>query len=337
MDDARGAFRLAQARRETPRGLGWVAATILVLSLVNPLTSGDGITYTEALHLGVVLVFATGAYLAGRPWLPAWLPPWIVGACALALVLSFQLEVWLHPTALGVAYILMSMLAFPPFTLSMRVSAVVAVPMTAGFVITMTRWAPDDIVRWVAAAAAALVTGGVILRLRLAGIDELGESTARQRDLATHDALTGVLNRRGVEERAVALMALARRQEQPVSVTFVDIDGLKAANDTHGHDFGDTVIVAVAGALRALVRESDLVGRWGGDEFIVVGMGEPPAPAHLEERLAARFAADGVDLARWPGRVSTGSAVTSAGGSDFVDLVVAADADMYQRRLERRT
>jgi diguanylate cyclase (GGDEF)-like protein len=255
---------------------------------------------------------------------------------AYSIILTLQVEVALDPTALGMAYVLLAMLAFGPFTLSVTAMAVAAFPALAGFVVAARAWAPDDLVMWLAAAIAALALGAVLLRVRIRSIDELCDLTVENRALATKDPLTGVLNRRGVEEKVIDLTAIARRQERPVSVTFVDVDGLKAANDTYGHDFGDSVIMAVAHALRSLVRESDLVGRWGGDEFIVVGLGEPMPPTDLENRLAQRFAADGVDLSRWSGQVSIGSAVATPQGTGFVDLVVAADADMYRRRLERR-
>jgi diguanylate cyclase (GGDEF)-like protein len=332
----RSAYRLAQARRESPTALWWTAGTIAVLSLLNPIINPAGFTSTDALHLGVVAVFVVGAVLVGRPWMPARAIPWIVGACATAFVLAFEWEVWVEPTALGVVYILLPMLAFGPFTLSMRVMAVASVPMIIGYIFALRDRVPDDLARWVAAAGAALLIGAVLLRLRLNGIDELGEATSRQKELATRDALTGVLNRRGIEERVPDLVAVADRRDQVVFAKFIDIDGLKAANDRHGHDFGDDVIGATATALHSVVRASDLVGRWGGDEFIVAGIGDPWPPETLERRLRAALGESGIDLVRWPAALSIGTATSPAGNCDFLELVAAADADMYARRRARR-
>jgi diguanylate cyclase (GGDEF)-like protein len=334
--DPRPAFRLALAKQEAPRALLWTGLLIVGLSLLQVAIEGRGVRAAFWLHLGVFAVFLVSSWLTSRPAFPARLTPWAIVVSAYSIILTLQVEVALDPTALGMAYVLLAMLAFGPFTLSVTAMAVAAFPALAGFVVAARAWAPDDLVMWLAAAIAALALGAVLLRVRIRSIDELCDLTVENRALATKDPLTGVLNRRGVEEKVIDLTAIARRQERPVSVTFVDVDGLKAANDTYGHDFGDSVIMAVAHALRSLVRESDLVGRWGGDEFIVVGLGEPMPPTDLENRLAQRFAADGVDLSRWSGQVSIGSAVATPQGTGFVDLVVAADADMYRRRLERR-
>lgn len=336
MSDPRTDFRLAQAKREAPRALLWTGLLILGLSVMQILLEEQGLRIGFWLHVGAVAVFLLTGWLASRPSFPPWLVPWAIAVSAFAMITALQAEVMLDPTALGMAYVLLATLAYGPFTLSMVAMAVAAVPIMGGYVLAAFTWDPNDVVSWLAAAVAALALGAVLLRVRIRSIDELYAVTEVNRSLATKDPLTGVLNRRGVEERVVELTALARRQDQSLSVTFVDVDGLKVANDTYGHDFGDTVIVAVARSLRALVRESDLVGRWGGDEFIVVGLGASLPLIQLEERLAKRLAETDVDMARWPGRVSIGSAVSAPGDGDFISLVVAADADMYRRRLERR-
>ena len=332
----RSEFRLAEARRESPAALWWTAGTIAVLSIINPIINPEGFTGTDVLHIAVAGVFVVGATLVGRPWMPAALIPWIVAICATVVVLSFEWEVWVDPTALGVVYILLAMLAFGPFTLSLRVMSAAAVPMMVGYVVALREWVPEDLPRWIAAASAALLIGAVLLRLRLTGIDALGAATDRQRELATRDALTGTFNRRGVEERVGELVATAARQRKDVFVMFVDIDGLKAANDAQGHEFGDQVIRVVADAVRNSMRASDVVGRWGGDEFIVLGIGEPTPLTQFLERLEAQFTASGIDRALWPGAVSLGAAVAPPASFDFDALIAAADADMYAQRRARR-
>lgn len=334
--ESRAAFRLALAKHEAPRALGWTAATVGVLSLLNPLINPAGFTPTDLLHVGVFAVMVLGAVLAGRTWMPAAASPWIVAVCALTVVGAFQFEVWSEPTALGVVYVLMAMLAYGPFTLSFGVMSAAAIPMMLGFAIAAEQWAPDDVARWIAAALAALLIGGVILRVRLQGIDALGELTETNRELATRDALTGAFNRRGVEERAPEIIALAGRQKAPVFVAFVDVDGLKAANDRFGHEFGDSVLTAVAQSVKATMRAADIVARWGGDEFIVLGIGRPLPPDVIEERLHGHIAGQGLDPAKWSGDVSIGVAMAEADEVQFIELVRAADVHMYQRRRTRR-
>jgi diguanylate cyclase (GGDEF)-like protein len=87
---------------------------------------------------------------------------------------------------------------------------------------------------------------------------------------ATHDSLTTLPNRRGLFERLEAALAAASAAGHPAAVGFLDVDGMKAVNDTHGHATGDELLVSVADRLRALVRGADTVSRLGGDEFVVV-------------------------------------------------------------------
>lgn len=331
-----GLFRNALVKREAPRALVWTGGVIAVLSIVSAATGVSGVAFANALHAGLVVVFLAGAWLSSRPWLPAAVVPWIVAGCSVAFVGSVQLEIVIDPTALGMAYVLMGMLAFGPFTLNARAMLVASVLMAAGFVPAAWEAAGEEAFAWCMAAVAALVIGGVLLRVRLNAIDALGDLTDRTRELATRDVLTGVSNRRGVEERVGELVATAARQRKDVFVMFVDIDGLKAANDSHGHEFGDQVIRVVADGVRSSMRGSDIVGRWGGDEFIVLGIGEPTPLTQFLERLDAQFAASGIDRAMWPGGVSLGAAVASPETVDFDALIAAADADMYARRRTRR-
>jgi diguanylate cyclase (GGDEF)-like protein len=332
----RDAFRSTLAQREAPRALLWTGLVIGALSVLNAIIDSGRVAFADALHAGVVAVFLVGAWLTSRARVPAPAAPWIVAACGATFVLSVQLEVVVDPTALGLAYVLMGMLGFGAFTLDVRAMVTAAAVMMVGFVFAARAWDPADWTTWCAAALAALLMGGVLLRLRLSAIDALGALTDRTRELATRDALTEVFNRRGVEERVGEVVAAAARQDKRVFAVFVDIDGLKAANDTHGHEFGDQVIRAVANSVRATVRASDIIGRWGGDEFIVLGIGMPAALESLAERLQAQLSASGIDLERWGGGVSLGAATAAPADLDFDDLVRRADADMYARRRVQR-
>lgn len=89
-------------------------------------------------------------------------------------------------------------------------------------------------------------------------------------DLARSDALTGVANRRAIMDILKHELASTRRNSRPFSVVMMDIDHLKSINDTYGHDAGDQVLVGTAEAIQRTLRESDWVGRYGGEEFVLV-------------------------------------------------------------------
>lgn len=149
---------------------------------------------------------------------------------------------------------------------------------------------------------------------------------------ATHDALSGCLNRAAVVE----LVDRHLRAGRTITVAYLDIDEFKAVNDQHGHSAGDEILRAVAGRLRRATRADDAVGRIGGDEFVVVcpeGR-EPFGPSALVARLAAAFA-DSVELGdcHIPLAVSIGAASSSGGQVlDAEALLHLADQAMYERK-----
>ncbi|HEY3962903.1 MAG TPA: diguanylate cyclase [Gaiellaceae bacterium] len=149
---------------------------------------------------------------------------------------------------------------------------------------------------------------------------------------AMHDELTGLANRRSVESTLAGELARAERFGESVCFVLADLDDFKAVNDTHGHPFGDDALRAFAAALLANVREVDLAGRWGGEEFALVLPGTDAAGGvRLAER--ARKA-----LESHPMRTADGRAVVltaSFGVAAFPDwdesgeIVAAADSALY--------
>jgi diguanylate cyclase len=108
------------------------------------------------------------------------------------------------------------------------------------------------------------VTGQKLLEAQLRAAEE------QLQFRASHDPLTGLANRPLFDETLELALARARRNNLEVAVLFVDIDGFKSVNDAHGHDAGDEVLRIVADRLVSCARESDLVARRGGDEFLVL-------------------------------------------------------------------
>lgn len=155
--------------------------------------------------------------------------------------------------------------------------------------------------------------------------DRLDTTVAAWRDeadLASHDALTGVLNRQGMQRWAGGADPLPI---PAVGVVMVDLDGFKQINDSHGHEVGDRVLVAVAEALTSQVRARDLVVRWGGDEFVVLcpGIDSLDGLEDLVRRLDAAVGSIDID-----GVVTAASFGTQISRSrPFV--LDSADAAMY--------
>jgi len=120
------------------------------------------------------------------------------------------------------------------------------------------------------------------------------ELTSREKELvflATHDALTGLPNRTLILDRIEQTLRRARHKQEPVAALFVDLDNFKAINDSLGHSTGDELLCAVAERLEGVIRETDALGRMGGDEFVVVaeGLSLAAGPELIAERLLEAF------------------------------------------------
>jgi diguanylate cyclase (GGDEF)-like protein len=172
---------------------------------------------------------------------------------------------------------------------------------------------------------------------------ELHDAYHKMEQLALRDGLTQMLNRRAIRERAERELARARRHGTPFALALVDVDSFKAVNDTFGHAAGDVVLGEVARRLLATVRASDDVGRWGGEEFLVVLVATGLAEAERAgERLRAAIGDAPFALADDVSRtvtISVGLAVAEAGRSDAFDLdrvIERADRALYRAKTDGR-
>ena len=190
---------------------------------------------------------------------------------------------------------------------------------------------------------------GHIERERL--LERLERANAMLENISFLDALTGLPNRRFLLGELERLQALAQRSAARVLVAFIDLDGFKAINDTYGHDAGDAFLVEVGRRLATGLRPGDVVGRFGGDEFVVVGLIEEERPGPATEDPIAVFRAEELrrrlgdriggryDLPQgkldYPG-ASIGVVAADPGGASPEELIRRADALMYEDKRARR-
>jgi diguanylate cyclase len=149
-------------------------------------------------------------------------------------------------------------------------------------------------------------------------------------ELASTDPLTGIANRRGAEEVLGASLARVARYGAELSVALLDLDRFKARNDTHGHAAGDRALREIVAVLHEDLRVTDTLGRWGGDELVVVAPETSPAElAQLAERWRQRIAELGLAAGR-DAVVTTSVGVTGAIARDSLDTVLQrADRALY--------
>jgi diguanylate cyclase (GGDEF)-like protein len=135
-----------------------------------------------------------------------------------------------------------------------------------------------------------LVLIWLVASVALRNHQRLLQSRAQILQQAHTDALTGVPNREYFAELAQRELARARRAGRPVSLMMLDVDRFKSINDSHGHLVGDRALKAFAGACAEVTRADELLGRWGGDEFVVLAIQDTGAATRLAERLRAAIA-----------------------------------------------
>jgi diguanylate cyclase (GGDEF)-like protein len=152
--------------------------------------------------------------------------------------------------------------------------------------------------------------------------------------MAHYDALTGLANRRNLNEHIGHHLAAISRGRQ-FTVILIDVDHFKSVNDTHGHDVGDLVLKAVARVLQRGARESDIVGRWGGEEFLVLCPDtESEGGRLLAERLAATLRAEAIEKV---GRKTASFGVAQAQPGEAIEpLLARADTALYTAKQNGR-
>jgi GGDEF domain-containing protein len=299
-------LRLRVARRQVSEVLVWAGALTLVFGIVNYLTLPDDAVSSWIVNLVfgpfcLVLALAVrrGVFRGeGVPW------AWAVGSVVLVamLVNTFRLD----PTPANLANLVAVITAFGPLMHvwgPFIVSAAAMVAISAAcFLARPAAERVDDLL----VVLAALAISALLLHRRICALNALADSQAQVDHLAMFDPMTDTVNRNGLDREIAALSATAGRSEEPILVWFVDVRGLKTANDEHGHKFGD--------------------------EFVVVGIGSQGEAAELNERVDVLLSADGSVPVRWSRSVTIGLASGSARG-DIYRLIGEADADMYRRRL----
>jgi diguanylate cyclase (GGDEF)-like protein len=159
------------------------------------------------------------------------------------------------------------------------------------------------------------------------------------RHQATRDALTGLFNRGLILDGLARELHRADREEKALSVVIADVDHFKRVNDTHGHLAGDAVLRQIAERMRLVLRGYDLIGRYGGEEFLAVLPGCDLARAvQVAERMREAVAAEPVDAMGSPVPVTVSLGVASAArtGTDAFALIKAADDALYRAKARGR-
>ena len=353
---ARGVARMHVNDDDRAARRTYLVVLLGVLVVVVVLWVGVGATdaFQRAVFPAVVVVHGVLAVAVVSRRAPlAVVGAWLVGSMAALLtvrLVTWELELVARPEALGGSvtsvlggYGIVFALAFLVF--GTRRGAIFSLALFAllylavGLSIMWGMLAEVDSLELLAFAPvwhAMLIT---VVWVLARNVERLAAARARTVLLevqATTDVLTGLANRRRLDEELRRLLAQALRYDQSLSVVLVDLDHFKDVNDGHGHQVGDQLLVEVAGGLAAAVRDADVVGRWGGEEFLLLAPHtDQQAALALAERCreaVARASTEAGDVA-----VTASFGVASLGPDDTVrSLMRRADLALYIAKSEGR-
>jgi diguanylate cyclase (GGDEF)-like protein len=283
------------------RIFGWLAIAFVVLALAN---------LADVFGFGGIVTMIGNVIF--------------VGAAAYTLIAAFM--AWRRGSR-AAGWFLVAWTLLEAFTIATAVRMLVSDP--EGAELLLYYGLPLSMV-----AAAVLVALGVADRMREQRV-ALTEAERR----AQTDPLTGVLNRRSIVERLEAACARAQARGLPISLLFIDLDHFKEINDTRGHAAGDACLHAIIEPIQAELRQSDVVGRYGGEEFVVILSSADVAAARpIAERIRARVADTRVEGFGEPIRLtcSIGVATSDMLGVWGETLIARADDAVYAAKKSGR-
>jgi diguanylate cyclase (GGDEF)-like protein len=318
------ALRSSVARRDIPQAFGLFGILVIIVTTVVIVVGRAANLGVSIVQLGLGVVFLLLANITGRRHFRSRTVEWIWVVASTVLVVALLVEAVRTSTLGPVAYAFIMMTAFAPVSLAWRPALAGGGAMLVGLVAAAVYADALDAARTITAGATALLLGLVLLRLRLVAAQALADERARSAALATTDPLTGCLTRSGLLSLVPMVAGLAERSSGRVCVIAVDVAHLAEANATYGIRYGDDVLRTVAGTLRESVRLGDLVARWSGDDFVVVGVGDRPDALGVQQRLQAALDTSGVSLGKAPARILVGTAAGDPRDQTFEDLLARA-------------
>jgi len=304
------------------RGFAWIG--IIMVLVGTALAFLPGRTLSDFAAVAGGMLFLAIAQIVARTKVSARLASWtwVLSVSVLAIAIAYGAT---PGNIERMGYVLVLIVAFGAVSLTWP-SFVVAALLLAGSFITLAfsfsnSFAPG----WFAPLAFALVASGMLMVLHRRSLGILEKVDRLENQLGSTDVLTGVLTRQGVLTLSPQVRRIAHRDAKPMFLMIVDIVDLAGANKDYGAGYGDDLLRATADVMKSSSRDSDLLGRWSGGEFVLVGVGAEASVEALITRIVHNIAESAVAVGKRPLRVSIGTAIGSPQDSidSFINTAMA--------------
>jgi len=265
--------------------------------------------------VGVAAYAVTALLVVGRRWLPGWLFPYLT-ACGSVLITLATFFDGAPFSPYSLLYIWAALYGFYFYAPLTAMAQVLVIAVASGLELYFSHHA-IPLTRWMMIIGTSLVAGVVIQQL-----------VVSVRALADRDGLTGLANRRRLETELAREMSRANRGQNPLALLMLDLDHFKEFNDEMGHPQGDIHLRQTSRLWLAELRDSDLLVRFGGEEFAVILPDTGP--------VEARSIANRLRAATPHGQTASGGAAVWNGEEDMSALVSRADAALYEAKVAGR-
>lgn len=315
-------------RTEIPQAFASFGGLLLIISIVELLFFDPTAPVQHLCEVGAAVAMLIAAQiLARRPFRASTLTwCWMVAALVNFGILLVGVAIEGDIPTIAITMILLT--AFG--SISLRWPPVLITTVITVTVIAIVMFTIDAALetRIVFLAIVSGATGMLLQSIRISSLRRQSEDKELYSALATTDPLTGLLSRAGLLGLLPGTAANARRTDQWICVILVDVIDLARANSSYGLAYGDTVLRAVADAVRSTVREGDLASRWADDDFVVAGPGNTPDADSIRRRIEAHVAASGIALGKSPIGVHVGAAAGDPADVTFESLLESATSSL---------
>ena len=290
------------------RGFAWVGMIMVLVGIHLAFPPNRTLWDFAAIAAGM-LFLAIGQIVARAKIstrLASWV--WALSISVLAIATAYGAQ---QGGIERIGYVIVLVVVLGAVSLTWGSFVVAAVLLAASFIAPVFSFSRSFDPAWLMPLAFALVAGGLLMVLRRRSLGILQEVERLENQLGSTDVLTGVLTRQGVLTLSPQVRRIAQRDAKPMFLMIIDIVDLAGANKDYGTGYGDDLLRATADVIKSSSRDSDLLGRWSGDEFVLVGIGAEASIDALTARIVSNISESAVAVGKRPLCVSTGTAIGS--------------------------